>query len=379
MRLTNPFRTGSINTPQFFLSTVFICSLEILGHLTPKSSPVVQILVASTGCAVLLIGADYIIKHLLGHTHQPREYLNRYGAISVFSFIATAIVTYTTANPEVLYLPILVGLCFKSFGYIVKSWFIMVQGTIMLLATLLLALYQIGQNDTWDPTLFLLAYCVSVFADLLVGSLDEVHRKYTATVEDKVVAVQAVHELMMGTVTSLVEDKLEDMQVLSTEEYRSKLPLFLLTLGRHTEYINQVLLSSSFTHRTSGPLQDVLSSELSKEYDLPLLVTYKGMSVATGVPYHKMYLSAVVNGILRGACYAAAYNGVGAVRIGVSIGPSSITIEDNAGVVSRDTCPLSREKFWRTISDPAVVAIFGLRVKEVGTSIGTRYILELIS
>lgn len=377
MKLSNPFRIGSANTPQFFLSTVFICSLEILGHLTPKSDPTVQVLVACMGFSVLLLGVDHIARQLLGSTLHASAYLCRYHAISVLSFMATAVVTYTTADHEVLYLPILVGLCFKSFGYIVRSRFIMIQGSVMLLSTLALALYHSSYMDEWDPTLFLMAYCVSIFADLLIGSLDEVHKKYTATVEDKAAAVQAVHELMMGTISSMVEDKMEDMQVLSSEEYRSSSPLFLLTLGRHTGYINQVLRSSGFSYRTRDPLQDVVSSELAKEYDLPLQATFRGMSIATDVGYHRMYLSTVIHGILDGACCIAEHNGVGTLRIDVSIGPASITLEDSSGRVPENVCFVSRRKFWRTITDPAVETIFGLRVQEEPTPVGSRYTIEL--
>ena len=374
MQLSNPFRTDSVETPVFFLSTVFVCAFEILGHLTSHSPPGIQIAVLLLGAAVLFQGVDCLSRMLFGNRPAKKWYLPQYRIMATLDFLATFTVVLSTPDNAILYLPILVGLCLKNFGYIVKSPYIRTLGTVMLLGTLLLSGYR-AVFLGFSPLLFLLTYGVSIFSDLLIESLEQVHRRFIAIIEDKAEAMQAVHELMMGTISAGVADHLESMQVLATEEYRGNTFLFLMTMGRHTGNVNSLLASSGFGTRTRDPIQEVVSKEFSREYSRVFHVDFRGMSVATSVEYHRLFLTMVVRNVVEHACRVADSNKVGGLSFSVNMGPYGLIMEDNAG--QPPEWKKERERFLRTVTDTAVMKMFGQNMQVVPTTLGTRYIVTI--
>jgi hypothetical protein len=278
------------------------------------------------------------------------------------------LVTHTSPDPEVLYLPLFVAICLHSHGYIVGTVFNQRLGTTLIIATLVEAILRTLYTP-WDPMLFILTMGVVVFAALLIQSLHVAHLRNATLIKDKAEAFQSLHDLLVVVAAKEIHEQVENITVLASQGslgYRGKITKQIV---RNVGKIQKTLEDCKLESRTKTSLQEVLSAALEFSYVKEIHTDIHGMTIPTVQGYHRLFLIILLHKILENICDAARINSVDLVVLKIMLGPSGIIIEDNVGRGHASSWNL------RNYIDPTMQSLFGFQMVQEGTASGARYTL----
>lgn len=363
------FNKEKINTPGFFLSTIVICALEVFTHINTGWPLWLSMIYILNGLILLYQEVPSLYNYVKNIPKSSEWYDRKYKIVGACSFIATVIATCMTKNHEILYLPLFVGLCFHAHANITRNKFNHNLGTILIIGALLGAMRRYFiTGELINPFHFVTAYCLVIFASLLIKSLHMAHIHNESIIKNRSEAIQSIHELLLSAATSEIYSHITNIKHITSDIYlgydnSSKVPI-----NHQLQKIEKMLTDIKLESRTSTPMQEIVSTVLHMPYSVKFRSDVYGMGNTTIKMYHRVFIVMMLHNLIETTCQHSTETNT-ALLIKIRIGDMGLIIEDN--VIASPTY----NKFLTIITDISIQNLFGYELTIDNIAIGTRYTL----